>query len=98
MTNLNERLLEETKNGISVKEEEIQASDVELETLTAKLLIENGLMNRQDITAELMEDFKYSAMALESMIIMEKERNKELKKDLEMLKYRKTAVENAKNE
>jgi hypothetical protein len=98
MTNLKQRLLEDVNNRIAKMEIEIKASDEESEILIAKQGIENVLMNKQDIGAELREDFKYSAMALESMIIMEKERNMELKKDLEMAKYRKTAIENAQNE
>lgn len=96
MTNLKQRLLKDIKNGIIEKEEEIKASDDELELLTARLEIENGLRDKSGIGTELKEDFKYSAMALDDMIMMEKENNLELKKDLAMAKLRKTAVENLK--
>ncbi len=47
----------------------------------------------QDLKEHLKEDFKYSAQALEDMLVQEQQRNAELKKDLEMIKYRKAVVE-----
>lgn len=93
MKNIKQHLAEEITNEITSKEREIQESDHELEMLGAKLKVENKTLNMQDIKEHLKEDFKYSAQALESMITQEQQRNAELKKDLEMLKYRKAVIE-----
>lgn len=93
MKNTKQNLIEETTNNITNKEQEIQESNHELEMLGAKLKVENKTLGMQDLKEHLKEDFKYSAQALESMVAQEQQRNAELKKDLEMLKYRKAVVE-----
>lgn len=93
MTNLKQYLIEEATNNISAKEREIQESDQELAVLGAKVKVENKTLGMQDIKEHLKEDFKYSAQALEGMLAQEQQRNTELKKDLEMLKYRKAVTE-----
>lgn len=93
MKNTKQHLVEEITNEITAKEREIQESDHELEMLGAKLKVENKTLNMQDLKEHLKEDFKYSAQALEGMVAQEQQRNAELKKDLEMLKYRKAVVE-----
>lgn len=93
MKNTKKHLVEEITNEIVDKEREIQESDHELEILGAKLKVENKTLNMQDLKEHLKEDFKYSAQALEGMVVQEQQRNSELKKDLEMLKYRKAVVE-----
>lgn len=93
MKNLKQHLIEGATNEISAKEREIQESDEELEILGAKLRVENKTLNMQDIKDDLKKDFKYSAQALEGMVVQEQQRNSELKKDLEMLKYRKSVIE-----
>ena len=93
MTNIKQHLIEETTNNITAKEREIQESDQELEILGAKLKVENKTLGMQDLKEHLKEDFKYSAQALEGMLAQEQHRNSELKKELEMLKYRKAVIE-----
>lgn len=93
MKNIKQQLVEEIANSITDKEREIQESDHELEMLGAKLKVENKTLGMQDLKEHLKEDFKYSAQALEGMVAQEQQRNAELKKDLEMLKYRKAVVE-----
>ena len=93
MTNIKQHLIEETTNNIAAKEREIQGSDQELTVLGAKLKVENKTLGMQDIKEHLKEDFKYSAQALEGMLAQEQHRNTELKKELEMLKYRKAVIE-----
>jgi hypothetical protein len=93
MKNIKQHLVEEITNEITAKEREIQESNHELEMLSAKLKVENKTLGMQDIKEHLKEDFKYSAQALEGMVAQEKQRNVELKKDLEMLKYRKAVIE-----
>ena len=93
MQNIKQHLVEEITNEIFVKEGEIQESDHELEMLSVKLKVENKTLGMQDLKEHLKEDFKYSAQALEGMVAQEQQRNAELKKGLEMLKYRKVVVE-----
>jgi len=93
MTNIKQHLIEQTTNEITAKEREIQASDRELEILNAKLKVENKTLVMQDLKEHLKEDFKYSAQALDSMLMQERQRNAELRKDLEMFKYRKAVIE-----
>lgn len=93
MKNIKQNLIEEIIGEISAKEREIQESDNEVEMLSAKLKVENKTLGMQDLKEHLKEDFKYSAQALEGMLAQEQQRNAELKKDLEMLQYRKAVVE-----
>lgn len=93
MINTKQHLIEETTNEITAKEREIQESDKEFNILSAKLKVENKTLGMQDIKEHLKEDFKYSAQALESMLTQEQQRNAELKKELEMLKYRKAVID-----
>jgi len=93
MENIKQHLIEETTKEIAAKEREIQESDHELEILSAKIKVENKALGMQDLKEHLRENFKYSAQALESMLAQEQQRNAELKKDLEILKYRKAVVE-----
>ncbi len=93
MKNLKQHLIEEVANNIIAKEKEIQESDYELEILGAKLKVEIRTLSMQDIQKCLIEDFKYSAQAIEVLLVQEQKKNTELKKDLEMLKYRKAVIE-----
>ena len=93
MTNLKQHLIEEATNNITAKEREINESDQELTVLSAKLKVENKTLGMQDLKEHLKEDFKYSAQALDGMVIQEQQRNTELKKELEMMKYRKAVLE-----
>ena len=93
MKNTKQHLVEEIANEITAKEREIQKSNHELEMLGAKLKVENKTLGMQDLKEHLKEDFKYSAQALEGMVVQEQQRNSELKKDLEILGYRKAVTE-----
>lgn len=93
MKNIKRHLIEENTSGIAIKEREIQESDQELAVLGAKVKVENKTLGMQDIKEHLKEDFKYSAQALEDMLAQEQQRNAELKKDLEMAKYRKAVID-----
>ncbi len=92
MKNTKQKLIEGIDNRIIRKEKEIKESDEELETLNTDLKVENKALNMDDIKEYLKEDFKYSALALEDMILMEENKNSELKKELEVLKYRKEVI------
>jgi len=93
MTNTKQCLIEDTTKEISAKEQEIRDSDQELEILSARVKVENKTLGMQDLKDYLKEDFKYSVQALEGMLAQEQQRNAELKKDLEMIKYRKAVIE-----
>lgn len=93
MKNIKQQLIEGVTSEIDAKEREIQESGQELKILNARLRVENKALGMQDIKEHLMEDFKYSAQALEGMLAQEQQRNTELKKELEMLKYRKGVIE-----
>ena len=93
MTNTKQRLIEDITKETATKEQEIQESDNELEMLSAKLKVENKTLGMQDLKENLKEDFKYSTQALEGMLTQEQQRNAELKKEFEMLKYRKAVTE-----
>ena len=93
MQNLKQHLVKEIADQIAAKEREIQESDQELKILGAKVKVENKTLVMQDLKEHLKEDFIYSAQALESMLAQEQQRNAELKKDLEMLKYRKAVID-----
>lgn len=93
MKNIKQHLADENKNNIADKEKEIGESDEELTILRARLKVEKKSLDMKDIRESLKEDFIYSAQALESMLAMEGNRNSELKRGLEILKYRKAVIE-----
>lgn len=93
MQNLKQKLIKDAADQITAKEQEIQESNQELKILGAKVKVENKILVMQDLREHLKEDFTYSAQALESMLAQEQEKNTELKKDLEMLKYRKAVID-----
>src|SRR3989344_6723274 len=93
MKNIKQHLIEENTNEIIAKEREIQESDQEITILGAKLKVENKTLSMQDLKDHLKDDFNYSAQALEGMLAQEQQRNAEMKRDLEMLKYRKAVIE-----
>ena len=93
MENIKQYLIKEATSETIAKEREIQDSEQELAVLGARLKLENKILGMQDLQERLKEDFKYSAQALESMLAQEQHKNTELKKELEMLKYRKAVLE-----
>ena len=92
MEDLKQKLLDDTIKGFKEKEEEIEKSNKELELLDARVKVEKRFFELKDITEEMKEDVKYSLQALESMVIMEKERNAELRKESELLRVRKQVI------
>jgi len=92
MANLKQYLIEETNKEIEGKEAEIENSDKELKILEAKFKVEKKLSEIKDIPEEIKEDVKYSVGAIENMILMEKNRNAELRKELKMLQVRRQVI------
>lgn len=92
MTSLKQHLIEDTDKKIKETEEEIKKSDEELNILESKLKVERRMSEMEDIPEGIEEGIKYSIQAIESMILMEKDRNAELKKELEILRYRKQVI------
>ena len=93
MKNLKQHLIDQVAAEIVAKENDIKVSDEELAVLGARLKVEKKTIGMQDIKDHLREDFTYSIQALEGMVAQEIHRNAELKKELEMLKYRKAVTE-----
>lgn len=92
MANQKKNLLEENKKEIEKLKKEIEKSDSEIDFFCAKLKVENKMALMEDAPKDIEENIKYSAQALESMLLMEKNRNAELKKDFEILNYRKKVI------
>ncbi len=93
MQSIKQHLIEEVDGTIRMKEQEIQNSIDERTLLVARLKVESRALKMHDLSEHLREDFKYSAQALESMLMQEDQRNIELKKELEVLKFRKSVIE-----
>jgi hypothetical protein len=92
MENIKQHLLGDTISEFKAKEAEIKKSDEEIKILEAKIKVEKRFFELKDITEEMREDVKYSLQALEGMAMMEKERNANLRKELEMLRVRKQVI------
>jgi len=92
MPNQKQHLIDETKKQIEETGEEIKKSDIEIDVLESKLKVENKMSAMEDIPEEIKEDVKYSIQALENMLVMEKNRNAELKKEFGILRYRKQVI------
>lgn len=92
MESIKQRLINDTIKELAEREEEIKKSDEELGLLGARLKVENKFAEMRDIPPEITEDVKYSVQALENMIVMEENRNAELKRDFEILRYRKQVI------
>lgn len=93
MKNLKQHLIDQAVAEIAAKENEIKASDEELTVLGARLKVEKKTLGMQDLKEHLKESFTYSLQGLETVIAQEQQQNAELKKDLEMLKYRKAVID-----
>ena len=92
MENIKQQLIGEIKERIEEVREEIKKSDEEIKIWEAKIKVENRMSNLKDLPSEIAEDVKYSILGLESMLIMEQNRNLELAKDLKILEYREKIV------
>ena len=92
MENLKQYLIEDTNKKIKETEEEVRNSDEELKVLEAKLKVEEKFLEIKDIPEGIKEDIKYSVEAIKGMIQMEKDKNGELKKEFEILRYRKQVI------
>jgi hypothetical protein len=98
MKNKKQYLMEMVDREILGCEKEIKESDKELESLELKLKVEKELMKAKDLDKDIKDDVKYSVIALENIIAMEKNNNIDLKKDLKISKYRKVVIEKFKKE
>jgi len=92
MQNIQQRIMEEVEAEITAKEKELEESDKEIARIWAKLAVEKKVHGMRDLESGLREDFKYGVSALENILMMEEGRNKELEKDLAMLRCRKSAI------
>ena len=90
---MKQRLTDESKNEVAAEEREIKISDEELETLEAKIKVENKFLKMEDIKDDLKDQVKYSVQALEGMLMMEQQKNAELRQDLQISKYRLAVID-----
>ena len=88
MEMMKQHLIDETKRQIETVEKEIAESGREIKMLEAKLKVENKFSEMLDLKEDLEEDVKYSLIALRDMLMMEQNRNAELKKEIEILRYK----------
>lgn len=93
MKNIKQHLIDQAIAEITAKENDIKMSDEELAVLGARLKVEKKTLGMQDLKEHLKEGFTYSLQGLETVIAQEQQQNAELKKDLEMLKYRKAVID-----
>lgn len=93
MKNLKQHLIDQATAEITTKENNIKVSDEELAVLGARLEVEKKTVGMQDLKEHLKESFTYFLQGLEIVIAQEQQQNAELKKDLEMLRYRKAVIE-----
>lgn len=93
MKNLEQHLIDQATSEITAKENDIKVSDQKLAVLSARLKVEKKTLGMQDLKEHLKEGFTYSLQGLETVITQEQQQNAELRKDLEMLKYRKAVIE-----
>ena len=93
MKNLKQHLIDQATEEITAKENDIKMSDEELTVLGARLKVEKKTLGMQDLKEHLKESFTYSLQGLETVIAQEQQHNAELKKDLEMLKYRRAVID-----
>jgi hypothetical protein len=92
MEDLKQQLIDNTIKEFKEKEEKIEKSNKELELLDAKVKVEKRFSELKDIKEDMREDVKYSLQALESMVMMEKERDTQLRKELEILRVRNQVI------
>lgn len=92
MENIKQQLLDEIINELKEKENEIKKSSEEIKLLEARIKVEKIFFELKDITEEIREDVKYSLEALEGMLILERNKNTQLKRDFEVLRIRKQVI------
>ncbi len=93
MIHTKQHLTVEVVRNLVANEQEIKASDEELQILNAKLKVEKKTRDMEDMPENLTHEFSYSIQALENMIVVEQNRNLELKTDQEVMQYRKKVIE-----
>jgi hypothetical protein len=84
MPTVKQRLIELTQNYIAAKEREVKESDEELEMLEANLKVEKRIFSSKDTKAELKNEAKYGVETFEGLLLMERDKNAELKKEIEV--------------
>lgn len=97
MENIKQYLIEKVKKQIEDTKNEIKKSDEEIEIIEADNKVDRKILEMLDVDAHLdgesKEDVKYTLEAAEGMLLQEKERNANLKKDLKILEYKLKVIE-----
>lgn len=92
MSDLKQKLKESVEGNLEREQKDLKESDDELKMLKANLAVEHKLAKAINLKEELKEELKYSIQALESMIVMEENRNNKTKINIEMLQHKLGAV------
>jgi len=98
MENIKQYLKDEIRKEIEETEKEIEESNKELVILEAKIKVEEKMARLKDLKEELEDDVKYGVIALKEILLMEKNRNDELKKDFEIMRVRRKVIDNFEKE
>ncbi|MCX6705152.1 MAG: hypothetical protein NT162_02330 [Candidatus Woesebacteria bacterium] len=97
MENIKQYLTEKVKKQIENTKEEIKKSDEEIEKTEIDNKVDRKILEMLDVDAHLdtesKEDVKYTLEAAEGMLLQEKERNANLKRDLKILEYKLKVIE-----
>ena len=97
MENIKQYLTEKVKKQIEDTKYEIKKSDEEIETMEIDNKVDRKILEMLDVDAHLdtesKENVKYTLEAAEGMLLQEKERNANFRKDLKILEYKLKVIE-----
>ena len=90
-------MTEKVKKQIEDTKYEIKKSDEEIETMEIDNKVDRKILEMLDVDAHLdtesKENVKYTLEAAEGMLLQEKERNANFRKDLKILEYKLKVIE-----
>lgn len=97
MENIKQYLTEKVKKQIEDTKNEIKKSDEEIEMMEIDNKVDRKILEMLDVDAHLdtenKENVKYALEAAEGMLLQERDRNANLKKDLKILEYKLKVIE-----
>ncbi len=93
MENKKEKLIQKEVDRIKDSEAELEKSREELKKLETELKIDRKFLDMQDIEESLKEEVKYGIYALESMILEERYKQKDLEKEIKISRARKQVID-----
>jgi len=93
MENIKEYLKKEIAGEIEEIEKEIKESDRDIRIWEARVKVEKKLATFTDLDEDMESNVKYGTIALEDFLLMEKNRNKELKNERKLIIRRKKSID-----